>query len=264
MHLHVQNLSVRYPHRHGWQWPRKRRGDPTVHAVRNVTFHVDNARTVSIVGESGSGKTSIGRALLKLAPVTSGKILCNGADTAPLSPRQFQPWRKHMQMVFQDSGLSLNPRHTTGTTLSEPLEIHFPALTRRERRERVHALLLKVGLAPELSGRYPHELSGGQRQRVNIARALAVEPELIICDEPIAALDTATQAQVVRLLRQLQDETGFSCLFISHDLALVEQLSHHVLVMHNGEIVDSGPPATLFTQPQHACTRALIEAVPQL
>ncbi|MDR2429817.1 MAG: ATP-binding cassette domain-containing protein [Puniceicoccales bacterium] len=264
MHLHVQNLSVRYPRRHGWQWWRGRARDTGVHAVRNVTFRVDGARIVSIVGESGSGKTSIGRALLKLAPVASGKILCDGTDTALLTTRQFHPWRKHMQMVFQDSGLSLNPRHTTGTILSEPLEIHFPALTSGERRERVRTLLRKVGLAPELSARYPHELSGGQRQRVNIARALAVEPGLIICDEPVAALDMAAQAQVVSLLRRLQDETGFSCLFISHDLALVEQLSHHVLVMHNGEIVDSGPPRTLFTHPRHARTRALIDAVPHL
>jgi peptide/nickel transport system ATP-binding protein/oligopeptide transport system ATP-binding protein len=259
MLLRVENLSVRFPKTAGF-WGT---GMAWNTVVKNVSFDINRGEIVSLVGESGSGKTTTGRALLKLAPVADGKILYNGVDTAPLSPREFFPWRKTAQMVFQDPWHSLDPRFTIEKILSEPLEIHFPKLPANERRERVADLLRKVKLPLEMLARYPHELSGGQRQRVGIARAVAVEPELLVCDEPVSALDVSVQAQIVALLRELREEHGFALLFISHDLALVEQISDNVLVMCAGEIVERGSPAEIYAKPKHPYTKELLDAVPK-
>lgn len=258
--LRVENLSVRFPGR-----PKLLGGrEPEVAAVKGVSFTVPRGGTVGIVGESGSGKTTTGRAIVKLSPVSGGKIFFDGTDITALTPREFFPYRKRIQMVFQDPWHSLNPRLPVGAAISEPLEIHFPALTVAACRERVASLLRRVGLEPEHATRYPHELSGGQRQRVGIARAFAVEPELVICDEPVSALDVSVQAQIVALLRELQAQRGFACIFISHDLAIVEQLCQQVLVMRTGEIVEQGPPEELYTAPRHPYTRALLDAVPAI
>jgi peptide/nickel transport system ATP-binding protein/oligopeptide transport system ATP-binding protein len=258
--LQVENLSVRVPPRPGLLGKRS----PAVTAVNAATFTLQHGETLGIVGESGSGKTTTGRAIVKLVHADTGKIAYDGEDITTLTPRQFFPWRKRIQMVFQDPWHSLNPRLTIGAALAEPLEIHFPNLTRAQRRERVADLLRRTGLEPDHAARHPHELSGGQRQRVGIARALAVEPELIICDEPVSALDVVIQAQIIHLLRELQATRHFACIFISHDLAIVEQLCPRVLVMRAGEIVEQGPTEELYRHPRHPYTRELLDAVPSL
>jgi peptide/nickel transport system ATP-binding protein/oligopeptide transport system ATP-binding protein len=258
--LRVENLSVRFPGRTKLFGGR----GPEIAAVKNVSFTVPRGGTVGIVGESGSGKTTTGRAIVKLSPVCDGKIFFDDTDITALPMPGFFPYRKRIQMVFQDPWHSLNPRLTVGAALSEPLEIHFPALDAAARRRRVESLLQRVGLETGHATRYPHELSGGQRQRVGIARAFAVEPELVICDEPVSALDVSVQAQIVALLRELQAERGFACIFISHDLAIVEQLCQQVLVMRAGEIVEQGAPEELYTAPRHPYTRALLDAVPAI
>lgn len=232
--------------------------------VKAVSFEIAKGQTVSLVGESGSGKTTTGRALMKLAPVVAGQIFFDGVDLVPLLPWQFFPWRKRMQMIFQDPWHSLNPRLTIERILAEPFEIHFPGQDVSTRRACVAALLERVGLPKAFASRHPHELSGGQRQRIGIARALAVEPELLICDEPVSALDVVAQAQIITLLGRLQAELGFGCLFISHDLAVVEQISERVLVMQSGEIVEQGSVEELYSNPQHPYTRALMDAVPDI
>ena len=257
--LEVRDLKVHYP-RPGAGWFRK--AEP-VRAVDGVSFSVPRGRTVGLVGESGSGKTTTGRAIVKLAPVTSGSILWEGSDIGSLSSRQFLPWRKKVQMVFQDPYGSLNPRSDVLAILSEPLEIHFPSMSRSDREARCADLLRKVGLKPEQMRRHPHEFSGGQRQRIGIARALAVQPELIVCDEPVSALDVSVQASVVNLLQDLQDELGVAYLFIAHDLAVVEHISHHVLVMERGVVVEQGTPEQILRDPRHPYTRTLLDAVPR-
>jgi peptide/nickel transport system ATP-binding protein/oligopeptide transport system ATP-binding protein len=258
--LRVENLSVRFSGRTKLFGGR----GAEVAAVKGVSFSVPRGGTVGIVGESGSGKTTTGRAIVKLSPVCGGKIFFDGTELTALTAHQFFPYRKRIQMVFQDPWHSFNPRLTMGAALSEPLEIHFPALGAAARRERVETLLRLVGLGPEHASRYPHELSGGQRQRIGIARAFAVEPELVICDELVSALDVSVQSQIIALLRGLQAERGFACVFISHDLAIVEQLCQQVLVMRSGEIVEQGPPEELYSAPRHPYTRALLDAVPAI
>jgi peptide/nickel transport system ATP-binding protein/oligopeptide transport system ATP-binding protein len=257
--LEVRDLRVHYP-RPGSGWFRKL--EP-VKAVDGVSFSIPRGKTVGLVGESGSGKTTTGRAIVKLAPVTSGRILWEGMDIAPLGNREFLPWRKKVQMVFQDPYGSLNPRADILAILSEPLEIHFPGMSRSDREARCADLLRKVGLSPEQMRRHPHEFSGGQRQRIGIARALAVQPELIVCDEPVSALDVSVQASVVNLLQDLQDELGVAYLFIAHDLAVVEHISHHILVMERGVVVEQGSPERILGAPEHPYTRTLLEAVPR-
>jgi oligopeptide transport system ATP-binding protein len=258
--LEVANLQVHYPIRSGW-W---RRVTDQVRAVDGVSFKIGRGRTVGLVGESGSGKTTIGRAIVKLTPLTAGNIFFAGTEIGPLSERAFRPYRKRIQMIFQDPFNSLNPRLRIETIIGEALEIHFPQLTKVERRERVASLLRKVGLMPEHMNRFPHEFSGGQRQRIGIARALAVEPELIICDEPVSALDVSVQAQIVNLLQDLQEEMGLTYLFIAHDLAVVEHISDEVLVMHHGKIVEQASAEEIYEHPQHEYTRKLLAAVPTL
>jgi ABC-type oligopeptide transport system ATPase subunit len=257
--LEVQNLKTYFPVRSSVL--RRHVGD--IKAVDDVSFSIEPGTTVGLVGESGSGKSTIGKTLLKLTPPTSGQVLYEGQNILPLSESEFRPLRRQMQMIFQDPFGSLNPRHSVGAIIGEALEIHFPALTRKDRRERVSQLLGQVGLQAEMAVRYPHEFSGGQRQRIGIARALAVEPKFIVCDEPVSALDVSVQAQIVNLLQDLQEQLGLSYLFIAHDLAVVEHISSHVLVMYRGKIVESAPAEQIYADPQHEYTRKLLAAVPR-
>ena len=234
-----------------------------VKAVDDVSFTVEAGTTVGLVGESGSGKSTIGKTILKLVPATSGEVLFEGREVLPLSEDEFRPLRREMQMIFQDPFGSLNPRHTIMQIVAEALEIHFPTMTRNERRERVAELMKQVGLKPEMMERYPHEFSGGQRQRIGIARALAVKPKFIVCDEPVSALDVSVQAQIVNLLQDLQVELGLTYLFIAHDLAVVEHMSDQVLVMYRGKIVESASAESIYENPQHDYTKKLLAAVPK-
>lgn len=241
---------------------RRRTGE--IKAVDGVSFEVEPGQTVGLVGESGSGKTTVGRTLLKLTPATSGKVIFEGADILPMSEAQFRPMRKDIQMIFQDPFGSLNPRMTIHAILSEPLEIHFPEMSKSDRRERVAELLRLVGLPADTMGRYPHEFSGGQRQRIGIARALAVKPRFIVCDEPVSALDVSVQAQIVNLLQDLQEQFGVAYLFIAHDLAVVQHMSDQVIVMHRGKIVEAASARQIYEDPQHEYTKKLLGAVPRL
>ena len=257
--LEVRNLKVYFPIRTGVF----RRHTDDVKAVDDVSFSIERGTTVGLVGESGSGKTTIGRALLKLYPPTAGQVLFEGRDVLPMHEDQFRPYRRQMQMIFQDPFGSLNPRLSIFQIVGEALEIHFPAMTREDRRARVAELMKQVGLKPEMMERYPHEFSGGQRQRIGIARALAVKPDFIVCDEPVSALDVSVQAQIVNLLQDLQDELGLTYLFIAHDLAVVEHISDQVLVMYHGKIVESAAAEQIYENPQHDYTKKLLAAVPK-
>ena len=258
--LSVRNLRTWFPVYGGVL--RRQTGD--IKAVDDVSFDIEAGKTVGLVGESGSGKTTVGRTLLKLTPATSGQVLYEGRDILPLPESEFRPLRKDLQMIFQDPFGSLNPRMTIGAILAEPLEIHFPTMTRDDRRDRVAELLKLVGLPADAMGRYPHEFSGGQRQRIGIARALAVKPKFIVCDEPVSALDVSVQAQIVNLLQDLQEQLGVAYLFIAHDLAVVEHVSDHVIVMHHGKIVESAPAGEIYANPRHDYTKKLLSAVPKL
>jgi peptide/nickel transport system ATP-binding protein/oligopeptide transport system ATP-binding protein len=257
--LEVRDLRTWFPIRTGVL----RRHTDDVKAVDGVSFMVEQGTTVGLVGESGSGKSTIGKTLLKLVPATSGQVLFDGRDILPMSEGEFRPLRRELQMIFQDPFGSLNPRHTILQIVGEALEIHFPKMNRAERRDRVSELLTQVGLQPAMMQRYPHEFSGGQRQRIGIARALAVKPKFIVCDEPVSALDVSVQAQIVNLLQDLQQELGLTYLFIAHDLAVVEHMSDHVLVMYGGKIVESAPATEIYENPQHDYTRKLLAAVPK-
>ncbi len=258
--LEVENLSVWFPRKSTFL----RRTTGYVKAVTDVSFSIPPAKTVGLVGESGSGKTTVGLAILNLVRATRGKISFRGQEIANLPDRQFRPLRRQIQMIFQDPFGSLNPRWSILQIVSEPLQVHFPELNRSQREERTADLLRKVGLNPELRHRFPHEFSGGQRQRIGIARALAVEPMLIVCDEPVSALDVSVQAQIVNLLQDLQEEMGISYLFIAHDLAVVEHLSDEVLVMYRGQIVEAAPAEKIYRAPENEYTRNLLASVPTL
>ena len=258
--LEVRNLCTWFPVVGGIL--RRKTGD--IRAVDDVSFTVQAGQTVGLVGESGSGKTTVGRTILKLTSATSGCVTFEGRDILPLSERDFRPLRREMQMIFQDPYGSLNPRFTIGEIVSEALEIHFPKMSHPDRLARVADLLRLVGLQPEMMRRYPHEFSGGQRQRIGIARALAVEPRFIVCDEPVSALDVSVQAQIVNLLQDLQEQFGIAYLFIAHDLAVVEHISDHVLVMHHGKIVESASAEGIYNDPQNDYTKTLLAAVPTI
>lgn len=254
--LEVSNLMVTFPG--------KNRRDPAVKAVDGVSFKVERGSTTGLVGESGSGKTTVGRALVKLAPVKSGSIWYGGDEISSMGRKAFFPYRKKIQMIFQDPYHSLNPRLTVFGIIAEAFRIHFPDWNMERQRGRAAELLQKVGLEPEHADRFPHEFSGGQRQRIGIARALAVEPEFIICDEPVSALDVSVQAQIVNLLQDLQEEFGLTYLFIAHDLAVVEHISDYVLVMNRGRIVEQATADEIYAHPGHEYTRKLLEAVPKI
>jgi oligopeptide/dipeptide ABC transporter ATP-binding protein len=233
----------------------------TVHAVDGVSFHIDPGETLGLVGESGCGKSTVGRTLLKLLEPTAGRIFIRGEDITGLGPGAMMPYRRQMQMIYQDPYASLNPRMTAGEIVGEPLYIHRVSEA-DERQDRVAALFARVGLRPELMSSYPHEFSGGQRQRIGIARALALNPDLIVGDEPVSALDVSIQAQIINLLMDLQDELKLSYLFVAHDLAVVEHLSHRVAVMYLGRIVELTDKTSLFDMPLHPYSEALLSAVP--
>jgi ABC-type oligopeptide transport system ATPase subunit len=232
-------------------------------AVSNVSFTIGSGQTFGLVGESGSGKSTIGRAILRLAPVSGGRVVFDGTDTGSFGERPPLAFRRDVQVVFQDPLSSLNPRQSVGTTIGQAINRHRKLSTADRQRE-IAEVLDSVGLAAYQARRYPFELSGGQRQRVAIARALAVRPRLIICDEPVSALDVSTQSQVINLLVDLQRRFGLSYLFIAHDLAVVEHISDHVLVMHQGKLVESAPAEAIYRDPRHAYTRRLLAAVPRL
>ena len=243
-------------------WRAVTRMPATVRAVDEVSLEVFPGETLGLVGESGCGKSTLGRTVLRLLEPTAGRIVFEGREITRLPGPQLRPFRRHMQMIFQDPYASLNPRLTVGATLSEPLEVHRLAATRREREERVAELLGKVGLPADSARRYPHEFSGGQRQRIGIARALAVRPRFIVADEPISALDVSIQAQIVNLLQDLQQAEALTYLFISHDLKIVQHICDRVAVMYLGKIVELAAAAEIYRAPAHPYTQALLSAVP--
>lgn len=233
-----------------------------VHAVDGVSFHVDKGETLALVGESGCGKSTVGRAILRLFDITGGEVRLDGQRIDDLGASGLRPMRRRIQVVFQDPFSSLNPRMRIRDILAEPIRNFGPPRSKREVDERIADLMDKVRLPRDAVSRWPHEFSGGQRQRIGIARALATEPDLIICDEAVSALDVSVKAQVVNLLGDLQQELGLALLFISHDLAIVEHIAHRVAVMYLGKIVELAPKREIFANPRHPYTRALLSAVP--
>jgi peptide/nickel transport system ATP-binding protein len=255
--LEVKRLVTRFDVRSGLMG----RVTGRVHAVEDVSFTLRAGETLALVGESGCGKSTTGRSILRLVPPTSGQVIFEDRDVASLPKEELRLMRRRMQMIFQDPYASLNPRKTVGSAIAEPIIIHGLA-DKREAEALVAELMRKVGLQPEMADRLPHEFSGGQRQRLCIARALALSPRLIVADEAVSALDVSIKAQVINLMLDLQQELGLAYLFISHDMAVVERVSHRVAVMHLGEIVEIGPRAAIFDDPQHPYTRKLMAAVP--
>ena len=255
--LEVQDLKTYFPVRKGLL----RRTVGHVHAVDGVSFSIGAGETLGLVGESGCGKTTVGRSVLRLIEPTAGVIRLGGRDITRLGRAELRPFRREMQIIFQDPFSSLNPRMRAGDIVGEPLKVHG-AVPAAERRERVAALFARVGLSEAQMGNYPHQFSGGQRQRIGVARALALNPKLIVGDEPVSALDVSIQAQVINLLTDLQRELGLAYLFISHNLAVVEHISHRIAVMYLGRIVEHTDRDTLFRKPLHPYTVALLAAVP--
>ncbi|MDN6428437.1 MAG: ATP-binding cassette domain-containing protein [Propionibacterium sp.] len=251
--LRVRNLVKTFP-------ARSRHADPVL-AVQDVSFDVPRGGTLAIVGESGSGKSTTGRAVLRLHEPTSGTVEFDGTDLLALDAPAMRAMRARLQIVFQDTYATLDPRWVVGRLLAEPLRLHTD-MDRRQVRERIAEVLTMVGLDPDSAQRFPHEFSGGQRQRIGIARALLLNPELVVCDEAVSALDVSVQAQVLELMKDLQEELGLTYIFISHDLSVVESFADHVLVMSHGRVVEQGTTEDVFGNPRHPYTQALLAAVP--
>ena len=256
--LRVTNLTMYFPITRGIVFQRHI-GD--IKAVDGLTFDVYQGETLGLVGESGCGKSTTGRAILQLYRPTAGEVYFAGEDLTKMKGEELRRMRRRMQMIFQDPYASLNPRMTVGNIIGEPLDVHN-IMGARQRRERVQELLDIVGLNPYFVNRYPHEFSGGQRQRIGVARALAVQPDFVVCDEPISALDVSIQAQIINLLEELQDEFSLTYLFIAHDLSVVRHISDRVAVMYLGRIVEIADRKTLYDDPLHPYTQALLSAVP--
>ncbi len=256
--LEVENLKVWYPVKAGWFKARQH-----VRAVDGVSFEIQAGKTMGLVGESGCGKSTLGRALVKLEEPCGGSFKINDVDLSELSGKELRGARKSFQMIFQDPYGSLNPRISIFSAIDEVLQLHTD-FDKKQRVDRVAELLDMVGLEADIMYRYPHQFSGGQRQRIGIARALAVEPDIIIADEPVSALDVSVQAQIINLLIKIQEKTGTAFLFIAHDLAVVEHISKNILVMYLGRIVESGPAKEVCASPVHPYTQALLSAIPTI
>ena len=256
--LEVTDLKKYYPVGGGWFSPTR-----YVEALDGVSFTLDRGETLGLVGESGCGKSTMARALMRLEEPTAGKILLNGVDLCALHGEKLRKMRGHFQMIFQDPYASLNPRMSIFSVLDEALRLHTD-LDAAGRAARIRDLMVMVGLNPDHVQRHPHQFSGGQRQRIGIARALAVNPEFIVADEPVSALDVSVQAQIVNLLQEIQEKTGVAFLFIAHDLAVVEHISKRIMVMYLGKIVESAPAAELCAEPRHPYTKTLLSAVPSV
>jgi len=257
--LSVRDLKMHFPVKNTEGLMAKRQ---VVLAVDGVSFDLNRGETLGLVGESGCGKSSLGRTITRLYKPTAGQILFEGTDLATLSESKMRPFRRELQMVFQDPYSSLNPRQTVGNIIATPLQVH--GLAKGNEEARVHDLLERVGLNPEHHNRYPHEFSGGQRQRIGIARALAVEPQVIVADEPVSALDVSIQAQVMNLLEELRQDLGIAFVFIAHDLGVVRHFCDKVAVMYLGKIVEMGEKDQIYSAPQHPYTQALLSAAPDL
>lgn len=258
--LSVRDVKVHFSIRDSKAWPWTPPG--TLKAVDGVSFDLQAGETLGVVGESGCGKSTLARAVLNLTPATSGSVRWQGQEMRGAPEQQWLDLRRDVQMIFQDPLASLNPRMTVAQIIGEPLRTHHPELGTDQTMQRVRAMMDRVGLSAHQINRYPHEFSGGQCQRIGIARALILQPKLIVCDEPVSALDVSIQAQIVNLLKELQQELGLALIFIAHDLAVVRHISHRVMVMYLGRAMEMAPRSVLYEHPMHPYTRALLSAIP--
>ena len=260
--LSIHDLYVDYNSQSSLSLPWEKK--QIINAVNGVSFNLHEGKTLGIVGETGCGKSTIAKAIIKLTSVKSGQIFWMGTNLLDLNKQQMQKVRKEIQMIFQDPLASLNPRMNIGEIISEPLKTHFTTLNHNQIKKQVKDMMLNVGLLPNLVNRYPHEFSGGQCQRIGIARALILKPKLIICDEPVSSLDVSIQAQVLNLLKSLQNELKLTYIFITHDLSIAKHMSDNIMVLYFGKCVEMKESKQLFTNPQHEYTKQLIASVPQI